>query len=540
MWIECSFRHHLYFISNTDKNAGVYLMKEKSFILKNEQEVNRIVSNILAWSIVFYGLILVLSKPLLGFFPTTVSNTLPTCILGTVCFITPLILRKLHAKSSIVKYVSILAATIGIGLVKANPHIFVSLILLFPISLACLYFDNKLIKFALVLTFINMFVSVYYADLGAYQLGFLGGSGNLMQEYIWDVVIYALELLALTSIYNMLTRRTRNLLESLTSSEEQAIILNKLKIIMSESAKSSNVLAESVKQLSTNMDQTSIANKIISDNANNTVESCNKNIKYIETTATTVKNISGVLESISTQAKDLSKISEDTFKASGESEKVIMQAVRNMEDIEVSTSQSKELMSKLASVSEQIGKVVELIAGISSQTNLLALNASIESARAGEQGRGFAVVANEIRRLAEQSAEATKEISTLIKHVQYNTETAVKSIDQGSEVIKSGIGMVRAAGKLFEKLISLQEESNRKSQEIAKSSNKTSEYGREMVKIVSNIENLTNESLDDVKSIISSINQQLKSMQEISASVSTVDDIAGNLLELSGSIKEIS
>jgi methyl-accepting chemotaxis protein len=517
-------------------------MTKKTFILKNEQEVNVIVTKILLWSTLVFPLILLLAKPFLSFFPGDYTLYLMPSIIGTVAHFIPYILRKLNLNSTLIKYSSVIAATVSVSIVNLNPEMYVSIILIFPISLSLLYFDKKLTIFAIVITFITMPVSQYYFDLALFHIfGQVGpGKSDFMTEYIWDVAIYTFEISVLSLVFTMLTRRTRNLLESLISSEEQAVILNKLKDAMNKSATDSGILAESVKQLTRTIEETSKANKIVSQNAGNAVEGAKQNLEYVGTTATTVQDISNLLDTIFDQADKMSHISKETYGAAVESEKLIVDAVRKMEEIEVSTLQSKELMNRLGLRATQIGKVVGLIARITKQTNLLALNAAIEAAKAGEQGRGFTVVAHEIKDLAEQSSKAAKEIANLIEQEQHDVIHAVKSIDSDSITIKSGIDKVRTAGESFEKLKDMQEESNRKAQEIALFINKTHEFGAEIIKIISNIKALTMESREDVGSIVDSMEQQLASMHEVTASVEVIDGIAEDLLKLSGSIRELS
>lgn len=118
--------------------------------------------------------------------------------------------------------------------------------------------------------------------------------------------------------------------------------------------------------------------------------------------------------------------------------RVVRETIEGMNRIAEVVRKSAETVNELGKSSDQIGEIVQVIDDIADQTNLLALNAAIEAARAGEQGRGFAVVADEVRKLAERTTKATKEIATMIRQIQKDTVEAVASMNQGTKEVEAG------------------------------------------------------------------------------------------------------
>jgi len=506
-------------------------MNQKSFIMKNEHEVNIIASRILIWATLAFPALILLS--VMKIFTIELSWLIPITVVGVTAAFIPWLLRKLNVNDSVVKYSVVLVSTLVIALLSVNPNVGINIMYSFPVALGCLYFDKKLTRSAFAFGVVSVIATKYFYS------NFYHGMGKIEDVcgyYISVVIGYSIEFILLSLVFTMLARRTRNLLESLTSSEERTELLNKLKDVMNKSVNASDVLSNSVKQLSATIDQTARANDIVAQNAGQAAHGCEKNLEYIENANSTVQSISNTLQGISHQSKEMSQISESTYIAAEESEIIITQAIENMKVIEATSSQNKDLMDRLSQVSEQIGTITELITGITKQTNLLALNAAIEAARAGEQGKGFSVVAEEIRGLAEQSGNAAREISNLIKHIQTGTQDAAAAIDNSTGITKQGIELVRTAGKSFEKLKVLQQKSNNMVRQIAESSSETSEYGRRIADIVINIEKLTTQSLEEVQSIASSTQQQSAAMEEIAASFTVIDNISEDLLRLSKSI----
>ena len=131
----------------------------------------------------------------------------------------------------------------------------------------------------------------------------------------------------------------------------------------------------------------------------------------------------------------------------------VTQMVDKIREIARLVAQSASVMQRLGESSAQIGEIISVINEIADQTNLLALNAAIEAARAGEAGRGFAVVADEVRKLAERTQKATKEISTMVTGIQKETSQAVSVMNAGNEQVQAGIALAEKAGNQLNNVV---------------------------------------------------------------------------------------
>jgi methyl-accepting chemotaxis protein len=129
-----------------------------------------------------------------------------------------------------------------------------------------------------------------------------------------------------------------------------------------------------------------------------------------------------------------------------------------MRSIAESVTNTVKEMGELGRRTAQIGRIAGVIDDIADQTNLLALNAAIEAARAGEQGRGFAVVADEVRKLAERTTTATKEIAQMIATIQDGTNGAIRAMESGSQQVQEGVTSTARAGESLQQIIHMSEE----------------------------------------------------------------------------------
>jgi len=200
----------------------------------------------------------------------------------------------------------------------------------------------------------------------------------------------------------------------------------------------------------------------------------------------------------SSQAAEFARNAGDTAKEGG---KVVSDTIEGMNRVALVVKRSAETVQALGKSSDEIGEIVQVIDDIADQTNLLALNAAIEAARAGEQGRGFAVVADEVRKLAERTTKATKEIATMIRQIQKDTEGAVKSMKEGTEEVESGKLLADKAGQSLKEIITGADQVVDKATQVAVASEEQSSAAEQISKNVEAISSVTQQSAAGIQQI---------------------------------------
>jgi twitching motility protein PilJ len=195
-----------------------------------------------------------------------------------------------------------------------------------------------------------------------------------------------------------------------------------------------------------------------------------KQATEIQQTGQSVAQMAQSMNQVSTSANDSAKVAEASLLAAGKGAQAVQNAIRGMNDIRDQIQETSKRIKRLGESSQEIGEIVQLISDITEQTNVLALNAAIQAASAGEAGRGFTVVAEEVQRLAERSAEATKHIGAIVKSIQRDTQDAVEAMERSTRGVVEG---TRTADEADQALREIEKISNRLAELIGSISNAT-------------------------------------------------------------------
>lgn len=172
-----------------------------------------------------------------------------------------------------------------------------------------------------------------------------------------------------------------------------------------------------------------------------------------EHVATASQEMSSTIVEVARNASDVSDAVKEANNAATRGSEIVGKSIERINGIAELTRKTSNYISLLSERSQEVGKIIQVIDGIANQTNLLALNAAIEAARAGEQGRGFAVVADEVRKLAEETTGATKEIVETIKMIQEDTKHALSSMETEVVAVEEGVRLAMDAGAALKEIV---------------------------------------------------------------------------------------
>jgi methyl-accepting chemotaxis protein len=255
-----------------------------------------------------------------------------------------------------------------------------------------------------------------------------------------------------------------------------------------------NNLRGMIQSIAQTAEHVASASEQISSSAAQQAQSAETQKDQVSQVATAMQEMSSNVQQVSENSNRASEASRQAAETALHGGRTVDETLAKMRVIATAVSGTAKKVEELGNRSDEIGRIVGVIDDIADQTNLLALNAAIEAARAGEQGRGFAVVADEVRKLAERTTSATKEIAHMIKNIQDETGVAVTAMEAGTRQVEEGVNSTAEAGKSLKQIIEMAEQVGEMITHIACAATEQSSASEQVNRSMDQIARLVQES----------------------------------------------
>ena len=322
---------------------------------------------------------------------------------------------------------------------------------------------------------------------------------------------------ALAQHFNLMLRSIRSSVEQLTKSSEETLHL--------------------AEQLTQTIQQMHGATEEVSSTIQNISKGAEEQAVKVQEAFNIIDKMAGNIQTSAELLSNSEKVVSRSKNASAAGSHAVHRTTIQMNAIHEVVQNSAREVTELGNRSKAIGKVVEVITHISDQTNLLALNAAIEAARAGEYGRGFAVVAEEVKKLADGSAEAANQIGVMIREIQKEISTVVSTMSAGAEKVTEGLGVVAQGGEALKEIQSASDEVALQVQEISKSFENQADQAGKVVEAITNIVAVSEENASATEEISASTEELTASMESMVAAARQLEGVAQRLREAAANFK---
>lgn len=490
------------------------------FFEQNDEKVNKRLAKVLLWMTLVFPVLFVLTA--VGIFWIDYGALVRLTIIGCFCTIGPYVMSKFSVSVKVMKYVSVLAVGFIVMLLGMNSAIGIYITFGIAQLFSCMYFDKKFTIKISILTYILLFVSIYFRVIDAIANG--NAAPNL--QFVPFMMGFTIEHVLMSCVFISVAGSSRKILENLHNTEQVAAVVTKCEEV-------STRLVTMMDDLSENVQESKMTNETIVASAQNTSEDCMRSLSHVSSMHGIVSEMVQASESIDESTKNVLMISDEICQHTDHYVDIMEHAVTDMKVIQETANLTEEAIHNLETSITEIFGFTNEIAEITGKTNLLALNASIEAARAGEHGKGFAVVADEVRVLAERSKQSNSSITAMVSkmmamldEVKHSNERNVASVDAGIEQISNARQEAVNLGRL-------QADSKSRIEQISKDCDQTKQCSQDVRKMSDQMEELVKNSKNLADAIVEKANNQSEITGMTEETFSHVEQIAKELLEVS-------
>jgi methyl-accepting chemotaxis protein len=346
-----------------------------------------------------------------------------------------------------------------------------------------------------------------------------------------------------TSLNQLVARLKENAGQLSISSDQLATAARQSSEATQQVATSSQQMAKGAQEQSTSAQETSKSISQLSETITQVARGADEQSSGVRQAVTASQKVLSVLnetDKIFTQVARGSKQAASAAQVGAENSR---QTLTGMDKIKASAGEVSRKIEELGTRSAEIGKIVAVIDEIAAQTNLLALNAAIEAARAGEQGRGFAVVSDEVRKLAERTATATKEIAVLIGRVQKEVTEANQVMMGGSEAVTEGFNLAVKSGQSLEQILESSAEVNRQIEKFAVEIKGAVSHTGELAEAIGHVGQISEQNAAATEQMSANAVEVSKAVETVAGiaeeNSAATEEVSASAEEMSAQVEEI-
>ncbi len=315
------------------------------------------------------------------------------------------------------------------------------------------------------------------------------------------------------------------------------IMVQDLREVVGKVYESSSSVAASSEQLAASAEQSTSASEQVSRMTQSSAEGNERQEGQFKELMNAIHNLNSDIQKVADNSKEMLELTDNTSLLTLKGEAFIDHVVGQMNLIQKSVMKASNSIHSLRDRSNEISQITKIITDVAEQTNLLALNAAIEAARAGEHGKGFAVVADEVRKLAEESKRSASQITTMINHIQAETNESVQMMAEENQQVVLGLEETEEANKAFKAISQAMAEVSNKVKDVTASLQQMIAVSDQIMEAVITAKQITEKNVEHSQESAAATQEQYAALEEIASAAQFLAQMAEDLLMIISKFK---